>query len=136
MTIAFACVAAAKVRRFPAWHRWIAGVQYKCGRIGIASQISRLALSRWAKAGPFRGAMLAIRDPGSGRPRKLGTNRNGPAACQWAPDDLKEEGNMSRVALNHLAPDFSLPDFAGHTVSLSDFLGKKNVLLVFNRTFA
>ena len=43
---------------------------------------------------------------------------------------------MPRVALNQLAPNFSLPDFVGHTASLSDFLGKKNVLLVFNRTFA
>jgi peroxiredoxin len=43
---------------------------------------------------------------------------------------------MSRVALNQLAPNFSLPDFAGNLVSLSDFLGKENVLLVFNRTFA
>jgi len=43
---------------------------------------------------------------------------------------------MSRVSLNQTAPDFSLPDFSGNTVSLSDFLGSKNVLLVFNRTFA
>ena len=43
---------------------------------------------------------------------------------------------MSRVLLNQPAPDFSLPDFADNMVSLSDFLGRKNVLLVFNRTFA
>ena len=43
---------------------------------------------------------------------------------------------MSRVSLNQAAPDFSLPHFSGNTVSLSDFLGRKNVLLVFNRTFA
>jgi peroxiredoxin len=43
---------------------------------------------------------------------------------------------MSRISLNQVAPDFSLPDFAGKAVSLSDFRGKKNVLLVFNRTFA
>lgn len=43
---------------------------------------------------------------------------------------------MPRVALNQQAPDFSLPDFAGKMVSLADFRGKKNVLLVFNRTFA
>jgi peroxiredoxin len=42
---------------------------------------------------------------------------------------------MSRVSLNQIAPDFSLPDFTGKMVSLSDFYGKKNVLLVFNRTF-
>lgn len=43
---------------------------------------------------------------------------------------------MSRVSLSQVAPEFSLPDFSGKTVSLSDFRGKKNVLLVFNRTFA
>jgi len=43
---------------------------------------------------------------------------------------------MSRVSLSQVAPDFRLPDFAGNMVSLSDFHGRKNVLLVFNRTFA
>ena len=42
---------------------------------------------------------------------------------------------MARVSLNQPAPDFSLPDFAGNVVSLSDFRGRKNVLLVFNRGF-
>ena len=42
---------------------------------------------------------------------------------------------MPRVALNQTAPDFSLSDFSGKTVRLSDFHGRKNVLLVFNRTF-
>jgi peroxiredoxin len=42
---------------------------------------------------------------------------------------------MPRVALNQPAPDFSLPDYAGRPVSLSDFRDRKNVLLVFNRTF-
>lgn len=42
---------------------------------------------------------------------------------------------MPRVALNQTAPDFSLADYRGNTVSLADFLGKKNVLLIFNRTF-
>jgi peroxiredoxin len=48
---------------------------------------------------------------------------------------LYMENQMSRVSLSQIAPDFSLPDFAGNGVSLSDFLGRKNVLLVFNRTF-
>jgi peroxiredoxin len=48
----------------------------------------------------------------------------------------KKENKMSRVLLNQLAPNSSLPDYAGNRVSLSDFLGRKNVLLVFNRTFA
>jgi len=42
---------------------------------------------------------------------------------------------MSRVALNQPAPDFSLVDFNGQQVRLSDFKGQKNVLLVFNRGF-
>ena len=42
---------------------------------------------------------------------------------------------MPRVSLNQTAPDFSLPDFSGDVVSLSDFRGRRNVLLVFNRGF-
>jgi peroxiredoxin (alkyl hydroperoxide reductase subunit C) len=42
---------------------------------------------------------------------------------------------MPRVSLNQTAPDFSLPDYRGKVVSLADFRGRKNVLLVFNRTF-
>ena len=43
---------------------------------------------------------------------------------------------MPKVTLNTPAPDFSLPDFQGKTVRLSDFREKSNVLLVFNRGFA
>lgn len=43
---------------------------------------------------------------------------------------------MPKVTLNTPAPDFSLPDFQGETVRLSDFRGKSHVLLVFNRGFA
>lgn len=35
-----------------------------------------------------------------------------------------------------LAPDFELTDTTGRAVRLSDFRGKKNVVLVFNRGFA
>lgn len=43
---------------------------------------------------------------------------------------------MSQKAkLNKPAPDFTLPDFNGSAVTLSDFYGKKNVVLVFNRGF-
>lgn len=42
---------------------------------------------------------------------------------------------MSRVGLNTTAPDFTLTDFHGNEVRLSDFRGTKNVLLVFNRGF-
>lgn len=37
--------------------------------------------------------------------------------------------------MNQTAPDFSLADFNGNEVRLSDFRGSKNVLLVFNRGF-
>ena len=42
---------------------------------------------------------------------------------------------MSQVALNTPAPDFELADATGSLVRLSDFRGKSNVLLVFNRGF-
>ena len=43
---------------------------------------------------------------------------------------------MSRIALNAKAPAFTLKDFNGQPVSLVDFAGQKNVVLVFNRGFA
>ena len=43
---------------------------------------------------------------------------------------------MPRVSVNQPAPDFSLDDFAGKSVRLSDLYGRKNVLLVFNRTIS
>ena len=42
---------------------------------------------------------------------------------------------MARVELNTQAPEFTLLDFDGNRVSLSDFTGRKNVLVVFNRGF-
>jgi peroxiredoxin len=42
---------------------------------------------------------------------------------------------MSKVSIHTPAPDFTLPDFQGQPVSLSDFRNKAHVLLVFNRTF-
>ncbi len=42
---------------------------------------------------------------------------------------------MPQVSLNQIAPEFSLHDFSGAPVSLSDYRGRKNVLLVFNRGF-
>jgi peroxiredoxin len=46
-----------------------------------------------------------------------------------------EGPTMPRVELNTRAPDFTLPDFNGNNVSLSDFTGRKYVLVVFNRGF-
>ena len=42
---------------------------------------------------------------------------------------------MAKVELNTHAPEFTLSDFNGNSVSLSDFAGQKNVLVVFNRGF-
>lgn len=42
---------------------------------------------------------------------------------------------MAQVELNAPAPNFELADYEGNLVTLSHFLHKKNVLLVFNRGF-
>ena len=42
---------------------------------------------------------------------------------------------MSSVEMNTPAPDFSLTDFNGNEVKLSDYQNKNNVLLVMNRGF-
>jgi peroxiredoxin len=42
---------------------------------------------------------------------------------------------MPKVVLDVEAPDFSLQNFQGETVRLSDFKQRSNVLLVFNRGF-
>lgn len=42
---------------------------------------------------------------------------------------------MSRVELNRPAPDFEMNDYLGDPIKLSDFKGKRNVLLVLNRGF-
>jgi len=42
---------------------------------------------------------------------------------------------MAKIQTHTLAPDFTLPDFQGNTVTLSDFRGTKHVILVFNRGF-
>jgi peroxiredoxin len=42
---------------------------------------------------------------------------------------------MAKVQINATAPDFSLDDFRGRRVRLSDYRGDKHVVLVFNRGF-
>ncbi len=42
---------------------------------------------------------------------------------------------MSQIQLFSQAPDFTLQDLNGNQVRLSDYQGKKNVFLVFNRGF-
>ena len=41
----------------------------------------------------------------------------------------------SRIELNAPAPDFSLANWQGKQVRLSDFRGHRHVILVFNRGF-
>lgn len=38
---------------------------------------------------------------------------------------------MTKIKVGDPAPDFTLPDHTGKTVKLSDFRGKKNVVLAF-----
>ena len=42
---------------------------------------------------------------------------------------------MARMQINTTAPDFTLKDFRGRTVRLSDYRGDKHIVLVFNRGF-
>lgn len=43
---------------------------------------------------------------------------------------------MARVERNNKAPGFTAVDFNGTRVSLADFIGRKNVLLILNRSFS
>lgn len=74
-------------------------------------------------------------DGGQARSWSQGLPLTGSRGTLRAKGPYWRKTKMSRVALNQAAPDFSLPDFTGKVVRLSDFLGRKNVLLVFNRTF-
>ena len=42
---------------------------------------------------------------------------------------------MPKVSINTSAPDFTLENYEGEKVQLSDFKGKSNVILIFNRGF-
>ncbi len=42
---------------------------------------------------------------------------------------------MVSIKIGDSAPDFTAVDSEGRTVRLSDYRGKKNVVLVFNRGF-
>jgi hypothetical protein len=50
----------------------------------------------------------------------------------WDGRDLPPT-DIDRVAVGTTAPDFSLRTLSGDTLSLSDFRGEKNVILVFYR---
>lgn len=58
-----------------------------------------------------------------------------PVFAQFGPKDgagLKPT-DLDRVKAGQPAPDFTLENFDGKSISLSDFHGKKNVVLVFYR---
>jgi peroxiredoxin len=42
---------------------------------------------------------------------------------------------MSKVPLNKPAPTFELNDYHGQPIKLTEFQGKTNVVLIFNRGF-
>ena len=42
---------------------------------------------------------------------------------------------MSVIALNTPAPDFTMEDHLGQSISLSNFAGEKHVIIVLNRGF-
>lgn len=48
---------------------------------------------------------------------------------------LKRGKFMSRIEMNQKAPIFEVEDYLGNKISLKDFQGSHNVLLVFNRGF-
>lgn len=46
-------------------------------------------------------------------------------------EDIENTTNNTRVAVGDRAPDFALPNASGEIVKLSDFAGKRNVVLYF-----
>jgi cytochrome oxidase Cu insertion factor (SCO1/SenC/PrrC family) len=42
---------------------------------------------------------------------------------------------MANIEVNRQAPDFEMEDFNGNEFKLSNFKGKKNILIVLNRGF-
>ncbi len=68
-------------------------------------------------------SVIALRVVGRDRPIVLGP-RDG-----W---DLPPT-ELDRVKVGDIAPDFSLVAYSGDTITLSDFRGERNVVLVFYR---
>lgn len=60
-----------------------------------------------------------------------------PARAQLGPKDGGElrATELGRVKAGQAAPDFTLEDLDGKTITLSDFRGKKSVVLVFYRGY-
>ena len=60
-----------------------------------------------------------------------------PAIAQLGPKDGGDlrATELGRVKAGQVAPDFTLEDVDGKSVALSDFRGKKSVVLVFYRGY-
>jgi cytochrome oxidase Cu insertion factor (SCO1/SenC/PrrC family) len=60
-----------------------------------------------------------------------------PAAAQLGPADGPDFAptDLDRIKVGQPAPDFTLEAADGKTLTLSDFRGKKNVVLVFYRGY-
>lgn len=58
-----------------------------------------------------------------------------PAVAQLGPKDAAKlpATDLDRIRVGHPAPDFTLEDVDGSQISLSDYRGKKKVVLVFYR---
>jgi len=59
-----------------------------------------------------------------------------PAFAQLGPKDGANlpATDLERVKVDQAAPDFTLEDMTGKRISLSDYRGKKNLVLVFYRS--
>jgi hypothetical protein len=68
--------------------------------------------------------------PRPGRGRSAGFNKDNRLYTFF-----KKENIVTVFALNTPAPDFTLDDHLGQSVSLSDFAGEKHVIIVLNRGF-
>ncbi len=60
-----------------------------------------------------------------------------PARAQLGPKDGADLAptDLNRVKVGQPAPDFTLEDVSGQPITLSDFRGKKTVVLVFYRGY-
>jgi cytochrome oxidase Cu insertion factor (SCO1/SenC/PrrC family) len=60
-----------------------------------------------------------------------------PAFAQLGPKDGIDLSptDLQRIKVGQAAPDFTLEDMDGKTITLSDFRGKKTVVLVFYRGY-
>jgi cytochrome oxidase Cu insertion factor (SCO1/SenC/PrrC family) len=60
-----------------------------------------------------------------------------PAFAQLGPKDGANlpATDLERVKVGQAAPDFTLEDIAGKPISLSEFRGEKNVVLIFYRGY-